>query len=274
MRGLVVLAFASLAAPALAAGPISPLPSCLTPFLHADKHGKMLFSFQPRVDAPGSMPSSIADGPPTGLVCSPGGRIIDAGTIEETFAYGANEIDIIDGRMNEFVFSSLALDFTLSPDRRFIVFRPWGGPVGNGSILAEQTLYLVDVDHLLKPASDETLSAVGVYPTDTDDFHPPAKGENESVENDKWFAWFETLPHPDGIITWTGPRQFTFSLAGDGEDDVHTPWSGKSFQVTATIVLRGSDAPRVVLSIAGSPSCPNGVATIHAVVDAVKACSK
>jgi len=270
----VLVVFVSLAAPALAAGAGSSSQSCVTPFLHADKHGKKLFSFKPRVHAYGPMPSEVEDTPPAKLVCSPGGRIIDAGEIEDDDAHGASAITIMDGRLSEFVFNDLAMGFNLSRDRRFIVFRPWGGPEGKSSVLGAQTFYLIDVDQSLKPNSKAILSAVNVYPTDTDAFRSPADSKNTD-SFDTWYDWFETLPHADEDITWTGPRQFTFAItADDSESDVHTSWSGKTFQVTANIVLAESAAPRVVLSIPKSQSCPRGVAAIHAIVDAVKACLK
>jgi len=247
------------------------LQSCLTPFLHADKQGKKLFTFAARVRTPGPMPSALEEEPSTGLVCSPGSRIIYPGASED----GPSNPVIMDGRLSEFVFGDLATDLSLSPDRRFMIYRPWGGPAGKSSVIGGQTLYLVDIDQSLKPNGKEILSIVNVYPTDADAFHSPADSKNEGAAFDTWYDRFETLPQADKDIAWTGSRQFTFSLAADdSQDDVHTRPSGKSFQVTATIVLAGSQAPKVVLSIPQSRSCPSGVAAIHAVVDAVTACSK
>jgi hypothetical protein len=276
MRSLILLFFLSLAAPALAAGPASPSQSCLTPFVHTNKTGKKTFSFKPRVQTPGPNPSDIEDEPLASLTCSPAGRIIDAINGEEDTAHGASMITIMDGQRRTFIFSDMALDFHLSPDRRFVIYSPWGGPDGNESTIAAQTTYLVAIDQPLKPDSQDVLSAIRIYPTEADSFHPsahPKLDNSESERWDKWFDWFETLPQAGGI-TWTGPRQFTFPLNGDSPDGPNRPWSGKIFQVTATIVSLESGPPKLVLSIPKSPACPRGVAAIHAVIDAMTACLK
>jgi hypothetical protein len=260
--------------PAMAASPKAPADSCLRPFLHADHHGKLLFHFKPRVQSPGIGLSEIGPGPPTGLLCSPGRRIIDAGEIGDANAFGADQITIMDAGLIRFVFFELVLEFNLSPDRRFIVFSPWGGPVGTSSMLAGDQLYLVDVDQPLGPNSHGILPIAGVFPTDADEYHAPASGKDDSTAQEKWDKWFAALPHPDEGIQWIAPRQFQFSLSDDNQGGAKEPWSIKHFTVTATIVLAGTEPPRIVLSIPKSPTCPRGVARVLAVIDAMAACSK
>jgi hypothetical protein len=277
MRTLVLLSFAGLtflAPPVGAASPADHVESCLLPFVHTDKHGKRLFHFQPRAPGPGVTPASVDGDLTDGLVCSPGGRIIDAGELEGENTQGASDILIIDGPLKQFVFAELATGFNLSPDKRFIVFGPWSGPTGTASIVAAESLYLIDVDGSLTPGRTASLQAVSVYPTDTDDFHKPPSGKDMNAALNKWYSWFASIPHVAGPITWIGPRQFQFPL-DDGDDGQGRARSnGNGFTATATIVLAAGRPPKVTLALAKSPSCPNGVTMVTAIADAMTACGK